>query len=110
VKDLGKQISHLLKVGLTSEERDVDVDVEIDVEGSDDTVVTFDNVDELQQRNSELLSLVREMTAERESAEIHKVPVLGARSFFRLVSLSTCHFVNLLFCRLANYQRPNVVV
>jgi hypothetical protein len=77
VKDLGKQISHLLKVGLTSEERDVDVDVEIDVEGSDDTVVTFDNVDELQQRNSELLSLVREMTAERESAEIHKVPVLG---------------------------------
>ena len=68
VKDLGKQISHLLKQTQTSEERDVDVE-------EDDDVVTFSNVDELQQRNSELLTLVREMSAERESAEIHKVKI-----------------------------------
>ena len=77
VKDLGKQIAHLLKTCQTSEERDVDVDVEVDVERTDDALLTFDNVAELQQRNSELLSLVREMTAERESAEIHQVRFLS---------------------------------
>ena len=39
---------------------------------------------ELQQRNSELLSLVREMTAERESAEIHQVRFLSAYSMILL--------------------------
>ena len=77
VKDLGKQISHLLKQAQTSEELDVDVDVDVvddvDVVNVPDRLLTFSNVDELQQRNAELLSLVNEMSAERESAEIHKV-------------------------------------
>ena len=95
VKDLGKQIAHLLKTCQTSEERDVDVDVEVDVESTDDALLTFDNVAELQQRNSELLSLVREMTAERESAEIHQVRFLSAYSMILLKKQkSKCNLID----------------
>jgi hypothetical protein len=63
----------LLKSNQTSEERDVDIDVVTGDDGDDQRLVTFKNVEELQQRNAELLSLVREMDAERESAEFHLV-------------------------------------
>ncbi len=63
----------MLKSNQTSEERDVDIDVVTGDDGDDQRLVTFKNVEELQQRNAELLSLVREMDAERESAEFHLV-------------------------------------
>ena len=71
VRDLSLQVRALLKEVETAGE--VDVDDTGDENAEQNRLVIFKNIDQLQDRNAELLSLVREMTAERESAEIHLV-------------------------------------